>query len=72
LTANKVIRKKSWSFPYSGYGYSWTEEMNGKCGRDLFIELKTTEVKKIRRWIFPYFGFGYAWVKAGQLSLSLA
>ncbi len=71
LTAKKVTRKKTWSFPFRGYGYAWTEEMSGECGRDLLIELKTTEVKKIRRWLFPYFGFGYAWVKAGELSLSL-
>ncbi|MBE9473890.1 MAG: hypothetical protein IMY85_03300, partial [Chloroflexi bacterium] len=71
MIAKKVTRKKTWSFPYSGYGYAWTEEMSGECGRDLLIELKTTEVKKIRRWLFPYFGFGYAWVKEGVLSLNL-
>lgn len=71
LTAMKVTRKKRWSFPYHGYGYAWTEEMAGECGKDIKIELMTTEVGKIRRWMFPYFGFGYAWVKEGVLSLTL-
>ena len=71
LSANKVARKKSWGFPYSGYGYSWTEEMSGNIGQELYIELKTPQVRKIRRWLFPYFGFGYAWVTEGELSISL-
>lgn len=71
LKASEVSKTRATRFPWIDFGYAWTEEMSGECGRDRLIELKNNEVKKIQSWFFSYLGFGYAWVKAGKLSLSL-
>jgi hypothetical protein len=72
LTASKVRRERKWGFPYFGFGYAWTEEMQGICGDQIKIDLVTTEIGKriVRR--FPYLGFGLSWIKEGMLTLKVS
>jgi hypothetical protein len=45
--------------------------MSGKCGQDIRVDFKATQVSQQHRHRFPYFGFGYAWVDKGLLTLTL-
>ena len=60
LKASQVSRSKSTRFPWMGFGYAWTQTMQGKTD-GIPVELVTTEVEKERKWSFPYRGHGYAW-----------
>ena len=60
LGASQVIRKKSFRFPWLGFGYAWTQRLNGKAD-SIHVDLSATEVRKDRNWAFPYRGHGYAW-----------
>lgn len=60
LKASQVSRSKSTRFPWLGFGYAWTQSMQGKAD-DIAVELDTTEVVKERKWSFLYRGYGYAW-----------
>jgi hypothetical protein len=62
VSASHVIRKKSTRFPWLGFGFAWTQKMNGKKD-GISVELITREVGKSRRTSFPYRGHGYAWRK---------
>jgi hypothetical protein len=65
LKATQVSRKKSTRFPYAGFGYAWTQAMQGSKD-DIFVELATTEVGKDRTRSFPYKGHGFAWQQEVQ------
>jgi len=60
LGASQVIRKKSFRFPWLGFGYAWTQRFNGKAD-GIHVDLNASEVGKDRNWAFPYRGHGYAW-----------
>lgn len=60
LKASQVSRKKSTRFPYMGFGYAWTQTMQGTQD-DLTVDLSTTDVGKDRSRSFPYKGHGFAW-----------
>jgi len=75
LSASQVARSKTTRFPWMGFGYAWTQKMNG-AHSGIDVELNTTEVGKDRKWAFPYRGFGFAWqqrieglIGGNQLSL---
>jgi hypothetical protein len=72
LTARKVRRERKWSFPYFGYGYAWTEEMQGTCGDQLEIDLVTTEIGKRKIQRFPWRGFGLSWIRESMLTLKVS
>ena len=71
LSATKVEMQKKLAFPYFGFGYAWTTEMEGKCGNKINLKYINTEVEKKRKWEFPYQGYGFAWNKKGILSIKL-
>jgi hypothetical protein len=76
LTTTAVEKKRTWRFPYRGYGYAWVKRMKGEH-EGITIDLDTSEVGTSHKWRFPYFGYGYAWEKSmvgdiggNELSLS--
>ena len=58
-------------FPYRGYGFAWTEELQGGCGEQLHAHLEINEVDRKMSRQFPYFGYGFAWEKKGTLRLAI-
>jgi hypothetical protein len=76
LTTTAVEKKRTWRFPYNGYGYAWVKRAKGQL-QNIPIDLGTSEVGTSHKWRFPYSGYGYAWEKSmeghiggNELSLS--
>ena len=61
---------KSWLI-YWGFGFAWTQEMSGKCGDRLMVDIVTTEVGKKKEYRFPYLGYGFTWAKKGEMTITL-
>ena len=62
LISTAVEKKRTWRFPYNGYGYAWVKRIKGAY-QDIPIDLGTSEVGTSHKWRFPYSGYGYAWEK---------
>ena len=63
MSTTEVGRKRTWGFPYSGYGRAWAARMQGTLG-DLTVDLTTTEVGMDTKGGFPYLGYGLAWAQS--------
>ncbi|MEJ2266986.1 MAG: hypothetical protein P8X95_26370 [Anaerolineales bacterium] len=62
LTTTEVGTERRWEFPYFGFGYAWTKQVQGHIvGNE--CNLRATKVAKERKLRFPYLGYGYAWVQ---------
>ena len=62
LETTEFYRDKTWSFPYFGYGYGWTQRIAGEYDRRQ-ISLRSRQVVKTKTIRFPYRGYGFAWTK---------
>ena len=62
LATTAVGFKRTWTFPYFGFGRAWASRMQGSC-EAASVDLETSEVGMDAERRFPYFGHGYAWAK---------
>ena len=60
LDAVDSCKFKQWTFPWIGWGYSWTKSMKGSAN-GILVDLLTTEVGTKRATIIPGIGWGFAW-----------
>ncbi len=65
LSAREVMRKSSTRFPYTGFGYAWTQILAGTVD-GISIELTASQVEKDRQRSFFYRGHGFAWQQEMQ------
>lgn len=61
LAACEVGMRRSYGFPYFGFGFAWTKRMQGKAD-GIQVNLNAREIIFRRRRQFPFRGFGFAWV----------
>lgn len=69
LSTSEVSKKRSWSFPYFGYGSARAERMQGTFNQVL-VDLVTTEAGEAKRRGFPWRGYRFAWAEAMQGSIA--
>ena len=65
VSTTDVGSKRTWSFPYFGYGLAWAKRMQGVLD-DVLVDLQTTEVGGEKGRGFPYVGYRYAWASRMQ------
>jgi hypothetical protein len=62
LSTVAVGVRRTWSFPYFGYGFAWAQGMRGGSN-GIAVDLTTTRVGRETERAFPWRGYGYAWAK---------
>ena len=62
MSTTDVGKKRTYGFPYSGYGRAWASRMEGSL-ENLEVVLTTTEVGRDTKGGFPYLGYGLAWAQ---------
>lgn len=63
LSTTDVGVKRTWSFPYSGYGFAWAKRMQGDSD-GVAVDLLTAEVGTKKQYGFPYAAYRFAWARS--------
>jgi hypothetical protein len=62
LSTVAVGVRRTWGFPYFGYGFAWPKAMRG-TSKGVAVQLATTQVGRETRRTFPWRGYGFAWAQ---------